>query len=523
MRQIVILLVFLTLTLLMVSCPLAVSSDSTDLVDIAISSFDSWDKSSEWTIMCYMDGDNDLESYLLTDVEEMSEGLESSDLINVIVLFDRIDGYSDDSSILGSNFTDTRLFRVGADEIVSLEGEEYFEDIGSDLSGEYNMGDVETLKSFIEYCKDYYPADNYCLLFSNHGGGVKGDSNSTSLQGGLGSRSDDELPDKAVCYDYSSLVDGSYDCIYTAEMTDVLDDSHSVDLMVYDACLMGLAEIAYQYRPGVDEEFSTDYIVASAPSVWGYGLPYDLVFERISQYYTGGTGNESTVVDGSSYETQYYDPSTMTAENLGQIIVEEQERDTQQISSYDSQSFALYDLDYVEDVYTELNSWAASTSYDAVDMDTARGMCTFYSESAYAAYYPFYDLYDFASYTSSSDLKTAVDNMVVASFGGSDYESTDINDDDFKEGYEGLGFFFTEGDTYYSNDYATYWAYQWWYTDEDTNDLGFGDYGKLDFCSADDDGDVDGWFELLQSLYNPYDPQDTDDQDSYDAYHPGRY
>jgi hypothetical protein len=46
------------------------------------------------------------------------------------------------------------------------------------------------------------------------------------------------LLDKSIAYDTTS----SDDSIYTAELTDVLDASHSVDLLVYDACLMGLVE-----------------------------------------------------------------------------------------------------------------------------------------------------------------------------------------------------------------------------------------------------------------------------------------
>ncbi|MDC7223139.1 MAG: clostripain-related cysteine peptidase [Spirochaetales bacterium] len=504
-------LIFVSLSLLFISCPVPdgdVDSYIESYVDSTDSDYDYQPRSTDWTVMYYVDADNDLESYLLDDMYELSEGMESTDMMNVIALVDRIDGYSDNSSILGSNFTDTRLFRIGANEIYSLSGGDYFSDIGTDLSGEYNMGDGETLKTFIEYCKENYPADNYALVITNHGGGVKGDSDSSdseALAGGLGS---DGIASKAVSYDYTS----DYDCIYTAEMTDVLDDSHSVDLMVYDACLMGLLEIAYQYRPDVDGEFSTDYIAASVPSVWGYGLPYDYIFERISESNSGGTGNYSTVVDGSSYETQYYDPSTMTAEEFGQIIVEEQERDTQQVSSYDSQSFSLYDLSYADDVVSYFDNWASGSGYDTDAMDTARDSCLFYAEG-YTYYYPYYDLYDLAEYTSSSDLSTAVDNMVLASFGGADYEDSSINGGDFEEGREGLGFFFTSG----SSD----WDNQYYYTGEDVEEWSGGDslYGKLDFCSADGDGDVDGWFELLQSLYNPYD-SGTDD---YSAYHPGDY
>ncbi|MDC7220231.1 MAG: clostripain-related cysteine peptidase [Spirochaetales bacterium] len=503
----------LVLSLMFISCPLP-DEDSDDFVqtyiEVTDSDIDYREKATTWTVMYYVDADNDLESYLLEDMEELSEGLESTELMNVIALVDRIDGESSDSSILGEDFSDTRLYRIGADEIYRLSGGDYFPDIGTGLSGEYNMGDAETLKSFIEYCKEYYPADNYALIFTNHGGGVKGDSDvlfSSSLSGGVGSSS---WTNKAVCYDETS----DNDCIYTAELSDVLDESHSVDLMVYDACLMGLAEIAYQYRPGVAGEFSTDYLAASAPLVWAFGLPYDLIFQRLSESLTGGTGNYSPVVDGSDYETQYYDPASMTAEEFGLIIVEEQERDTQELYSYSvsSQAFALYDLNYIDSVMTELDDWAATSGYTADDtseFDAARNSCILYEEDS-PINYPFYDLYDFAVYyddgTEDYLLDEYVDSLVVASFGGSSFSS------DYAEGQQGLAFFFTEG--------VSYWSDQWFYTGEDTDAWQSGYYyGKLDFCHADGDGNIDGWFELLQSLYNPYE-SGTDD---YTDYHPGAY
>ncbi len=506
------------LLLELVSCPLP-DGETNTYAESLTSYIDYRNKSTDWTVMYYVDGDNNLETYLLDDISELSEGLESTDLINVIALVDRVDGYSSDSSVLGSDFTDTRLFRIGSGEIYDIPGKEYFPDIGENLSGEYNMGDGETLKSFIEYCKAYYPAENYALIFSNHGGGVRGSVSDRSTS----ESSTAALPSKAVCYDDSS----NGDCLYTAEITDILDSSHSVDLMVYDACDLGLVEIAYQYRPN-SGDFSADYMAASSTTVWGYGLPYDAIFERISRSRSGTTGYRSNVKDGIDYDTVYYSPSSLTPKEFGLIIVEEQERSTQNSSDGTGEAFSLYDLSAVEAVVGELNNKAASLGLGTGDLDTAQSACIAYEDSVYTSsanynstYYPHYDLYDFGYYIDSTDsplengIKEYVDDMVVASFGGSTFSS------DFKEGEEGLGFFFPDGDDAYLD--ATRWAYEWWYTGEDTGALWDDSYlyGKLDFCTADDDGIVDGWFELLQSLYNPYDPQSQ--SSAYDAYHPGRY
>jgi hypothetical protein len=104
--------------------------------------------------------------------------------------------------------------------------------------------------------------------------------------------------------------------------------------------------------------------------------------------------------------------------------------------------------------------------------------------------------------------------MVVASFG---------NMVNFDEGTDGLGFFFPDGNVPYGTE--NYWYQQDFYTGEDLNAIIEGRfYGKLDFCSTDDDGIVDSWFELLQKFYNPYNPQGSAaEQDDYDQFHPGRW
>ena len=141
---------------------------------------------SEWTVMVYLDGDNSLgyddyymslcregyfgdlteeECYLISDpaamdLAEMQEGLEnageSSDKINVIVLFD--DNAS--APALG-----TKLYKVTRSGLVTLNS-------GSVFSGsEANMADVDTLKKFGVWAVKNYPAKKYALVLWDHGGG----------------------------------------------------------------------------------------------------------------------------------------------------------------------------------------------------------------------------------------------------------------------------------------------------------------------------------------------------------------
>lgn len=48
---------------------------------------------AKWTLMVYMDGDNNLEKAVISDIERELALQGSNEHVNVVVLADRIDGY----------------------------------------------------------------------------------------------------------------------------------------------------------------------------------------------------------------------------------------------------------------------------------------------------------------------------------------------------------------------------------------------------------------------------------------------
>ena len=101
-----------------------------------------------WTIMHYSVGSNSSESYLLSDIAEMKRGKKSKDY-NFILLIDRVEGFSEDSTTLDGNFTDTRLYQIEYNSYHRLDGKEFLPKIGSNRSDEANMAEALTLKKFI--------------------------------------------------------------------------------------------------------------------------------------------------------------------------------------------------------------------------------------------------------------------------------------------------------------------------------------------------------------------------------------
>ncbi len=173
----------------------------------------------------------------------------STDDVNLLVLRDK-------------EFDDANIYYVN---------QEYQYEFLENL-GEVNMGDPSTLKNFIEYAKNHYPAERYLLTLYNHGGGWYG-----------------------ACWDQTNDSDN----LEMDEIQLALHESGGVDIITFSACTMGCIESAYELRndvqvyigseeqhgfgeywlkiPGVLDEFaddSTKYIARKIIDIYKQSYPY---------------------------------------------------------------------------------------------------------------------------------------------------------------------------------------------------------------------------------------------------------
>ncbi|MBX7172445.1 MAG: hypothetical protein K1X72_15870 [Pyrinomonadaceae bacterium] len=175
---------------------------------------------AEWTLMFYMDSDNNLEAAQMQDLEEMM-AVGSSENVNIIVLVDRSnqsseeDGYT--ARAVGGlpNWTTAKLVRVEKGRLREL----------SDW-GEVNMGDPNNLKKFLQTVPAQFPAKHYGLVFGDHGAGWIGIVSDESANGD--SLDTNELP--AVFKETSGL-------------------TGKLDLIGFDACMMANFEAAKSIAP----------------------------------------------------------------------------------------------------------------------------------------------------------------------------------------------------------------------------------------------------------------------------------
>ena len=140
-----------------------------ELTDGAGDAARSWNVSvtravANWTVLAYMSADNDLEPYLIEDLNEM-EMVGSTPRVNIVAQLDRHPGYD------GSNgdWSGTRRYRVEPDKDSRVIGSRLLEDLG-----EKNMGDLSTFQDFLLWGAEKFPAQRYQLVLSGHGDGWGG-------------------------------------------------------------------------------------------------------------------------------------------------------------------------------------------------------------------------------------------------------------------------------------------------------------------------------------------------------------
>ncbi|MFW9831140.1 MAG: clostripain-related cysteine peptidase [Candidatus Thorarchaeota archaeon] len=226
--------------------------NSSGIIPTQIASSLSPMQTSDWTVIVYLAADNDLEEPAFDDFNAM-ETVGSTANVKIIVGVDFWQG--DYAPYTGGKIYELNL-DVNPDTIGSTE-------IGSWVT-DPNMGDPSVLENFITFAQGYAPANNYLLVLWDHGGGFYG-----------------------VCFDETN----GNDRLTSPEIHTTLNNVGNIDVIAFDACLMGQLEVAYEIRNDVD------YIVFSEEGIPLTGFPY----EDILSYLTAN-------------------PSTLPAEVANQIV-----------------------------------------------------------------------------------------------------------------------------------------------------------------------------------------------------------
>jgi hypothetical protein len=225
---------------------------------------------AEWTILVYWAGDNNLDNAALKDVREM-EQVGSTREVKVVCFLDRSKGWrTARRALIVRNLAES----AGSFDPAQPTCEEL---------GEVNSGDPETLTGFIQWAAAKYPARRYGLVLCNHGGGwrdlswqpapVQGPASARGEAATRTLRAPDTPTYRTICEDATSK-----DSLYTAEVRQAIEKTGlHFDLIGCDACLMGMIEVAYEWKD------LGDVFVASEESEPNDGWEYTSFLRALTQ------------------------------------------------------------------------------------------------------------------------------------------------------------------------------------------------------------------------------------------------
>jgi len=315
---------------------------------------------ARWTFMVFLNASNNLQPFGPLNVNQM-EQIGSTAQVNIVVQWKQ----ANCANCGNPDWIGTRRYFITRDNDTSRVNSQLAQDLGQSV----DMGDWRELRNFILWAQQRYPADHYAVVIWNHGAGWRPTRDGTN-----------RLP---VFPRSVSIDDDTQSEIQIWELPQALDVTPRMDMVIFDASLMQMAEVAYEIRD------MAQVMVGSEESPPGEGYVYDSFLRDL-------TGNPS-----------------MTAAQFGTQIVE---RTIQDYGTSSNITQSAIDLSKMQNVVDKLHAFAISLM--AHRSDSASAMTTARSDAQHYAYFDNKDLWDYADLirarTSATDLRAAADNMKAA-------------------------------------------------------------------------------------------------------------
>lgn len=212
-------------------------------------------KSADHTLLMYMIGDNNLTSYLETNVRQASTAIldsVSSGKLNLVIYKDNM--------LYDDNLP--QLYWVHLNENLELEKEELLT-----WDSEIDSCDPEIMAQVIKTVFSRFDTKIKGMVFACHAAGwvplVSNRSYNSPRRNAIGA--DEKNPNNKI---------GTTELW---ELRQSLEQGPKLDYIILDCCLMGNAETAYELRD------VAHYMVASPAEIQGEGMPYKTVITRLSK------------------------------------------------------------------------------------------------------------------------------------------------------------------------------------------------------------------------------------------------
>lgn len=450
-------------------------------------------------VMVYVAGANSLNREVIMDINSMEKGLflaqeNGMSKLKVVALVDK------DISIGSESWTGSVLYEIEPHntDLNSIKIHSKVIETASNSLGEWrtssnqeeHMGNINTLENFILWARESYPEyRKHALILWNHGGGVYSDFD----------------PLRNICTDLESgpTSESLDNTLYIAEISQLLDrlypSDSSLEFLGMDACLMGMYEIAYQFRNSVK-------YMAFSPAIETGGWNYEYIFSQ-SDSNESGKNFAINVVDG--YKKAYS-------------------------SGYPNNTMTAVDLQFVTDLKTEIDNLSFSLGQDFLTDKTAfkekiekvrdNSIVMHLNDVFFATNllrYPYYELgsllrcfanenptlrddnkIEFSVSTESAawQVQVILEKMILKTWLGGGYGNAYIESENLKSNFVfeenipyGISIFFSNKNNFLHHGF---------YTSEESGTPGVLGYGCIDAANKTDNGTIDTWYELQYELFN---------------------
>lgn len=206
----------------------------------------------DWIVMLYAAADNSLDTSWWSVLEAQLGEIEDADYYGPTRAVLLVDGWS------GSEGDDSRML------VKTFNGLREVDDEGAVVpgNGETNMGDPDTLESFIDWVKARYSSQNYALILADH-------STGWGSGGFLRDWTEDD-----------NLTTGELGAALAGATSDGAD---KLQLVGFDTCLMQILEVDYQIRN------YAEYVVGSEEVEPLTGWPYGAILSGLAAAHYSGS------------------------------------------------------------------------------------------------------------------------------------------------------------------------------------------------------------------------------------------
>ena len=249
-----------------------------------------------------MSADNNLNESAQDDLETIRKGSFYSE-IEIVVQFDRWD-FIDKKETIRYHIKNGEI-----EEIKRLK--------------ETNSGDPTVLKNFIEESAKAYPSEKLIVVIWSHGTGVD-DSDIYSTRRERYFVSKEKIEEIGISFD-----DSAKDFLDNIELQKALDVDVSIDIIGFDACLMGMFEIAYQLQNQAKFIVSSQFVEPAS----GWDYPHILedlsiskdnktIATELVKFYADYYKYESSDVTQSAYNLEVIEEVAKSLDIFAKLLLE---------------------------------------------------------------------------------------------------------------------------------------------------------------------------------------------------------